>query len=1282
MHGDELPILKGGSARARRLGTSLPNLVLLQVALSCILVAAAAPADADEFRTDVKVAIIGDQGLGEVPEAVLQLIANEGAAAVLHAGDFDYQDDPDAWEAQIDAFLGPDFPYFAVIGNHDAGRFYDNGGYQDLLEARMDRLGIPWQGDLGVQSSFEWEGIFFVLTAPDVVGEGDGFHDLYIRDQLAASDALWRISSWHKNMRLMQAGTKNDATGWGVYEESRRGGALIATGHSHTYSRSHLLSSTEFQEVADSSDDFVMSVDDPGTPEDEGRTVVVVSGLGGRSAREQHVDGPWWAKIYTRDQNAVHGALFGVFYEGGTQNRARFYFKNLLGEVIDEFWVTSAVNVGVEPTLVAEHVSVLEGDSDSRDAELRVALLAPAGTEVSVDYATRDQEATAGSDYAASAGRLVFPAGELEQTVRVPVHGDTDAEGEESFFVDLSNPVNAVLLAPIGRVTIVDDDGSSGEGPREGTRLEQRDRPRPLTRRAELQELQAGASSGSRSVSTTHPLTAAEGDLYVAAIASKSHVWVSEVTGLGLEWSPLHEQCAGRGQTGVAVWQALGTPDDDERVTASFVSAPSNAVISVARYSGRGDLEAVYAGAANTTGQAGACTGGSDTASFEVEVDGVSSDAQLLVAVAMRTQDHLAGPGFFERTEIYGGATGGNQVGLSLVESSALGALPEPVTGGFDGPVDWAVVAVEIHDAVSFDLTLQAVDGSLTVDPPGDSYPEGSSVELTATPDAGFVFTGWAGDLPAGEENPATLVMDFHKWVIADFAPGFEVTVAPSMGGSVSLSPPAQGLYASGTQVTLEADPDPGFVFGGWQGDAPAGAGSVASLLVDADKQVGALFFRVVDLQLAPTSGGTIAVDPPQGPYLSASTVTLHATPAVGFAFDGWTGDVPAGEGNPASLLMDSDKVVGASFAAILVHLEVGVVPSFGGTVALDPPGGTYPFGTTVTLSAVPQPGFAFAGWQGSVPAGAGSVTSLVLEGDETVEASFSTVFELAVTPPSGGSLAVDPPEGPYLEGSTVELTATPAPGFVFDGWTGDVPPGQGNPALVQMDAEKVVGARFIAAVPELQEIATGGSSGSSSVATGAAVEAAEGDLYLAVVSAKPHTEVVGVSGLGLAWSLVRSQCGGRGQTGLSLWQASGQAGGAGAVTATLASAPRNAVIAVSRYAGAPSLGGVVSANTLGVSGACSGGSDQDNYAVELDTTTANATVYVAVALRRLDHVPGPGFVETAEIHHGTLNSDKAGLATAESFVAEPGPVNVSGTVSSTVDWALITMELRGSAAP
>jgi hypothetical protein len=98
-------------------------------------------------------------------------------------------------------------------------------------------------------------------------------------------------------MQLLQVGGKSDETGWGVYEESRRGGAIMATAHEHSYSRTHLLADVEHQEVASTSEPLVLAADDPATPEDGGRSFAFAPGLGKRH-RNQERGGPG-GKVYT-----------------------------------------------------------------------------------------------------------------------------------------------------------------------------------------------------------------------------------------------------------------------------------------------------------------------------------------------------------------------------------------------------------------------------------------------------------------------------------------------------------------------------------------------------------------------------------------------------------------------------------------------------------------------------------------------------------------------------------------------------------------------------------------------------------------------------------------------------------------------------------------------------------------------------------------------------------------------------------------------------------------------
>lgn len=103
-------------------------------------------------------------------------------------------------------------------------------------------------------------------------------------------------------------------------------------------------------------------------------------------------------------------------------------------------------------------VSVTEGDTGTRSATFSVFLNQSTNVTVSVNYATIDVTAQAGSDYVATQGTLTFNSGVTNQTLTVQVNGDLNLETTEFFDVLLSNPVNAGIQDPSGRCTIIDDD--------------------------------------------------------------------------------------------------------------------------------------------------------------------------------------------------------------------------------------------------------------------------------------------------------------------------------------------------------------------------------------------------------------------------------------------------------------------------------------------------------------------------------------------------------------------------------------------------------------------------------------------------------------------------------------------------------------------------------------------------------------------------------------------------------------------------------------------------------
>ena len=363
----------------------------------------------------------------------------------------------------------------------------------------------------------------------------------------------------------------------------------------------------------------------------------------------------------------------------------------------------------------------------------------------------------------------------------------------------------------------------------------------------------------------------------------------------------------------------------------------------------------------------------------------------------------------------------------------------------------------------------------------------------------------------------------------------------------------------------------------------------------------------------------------------------------------------------------------------------LGVAVEGPGAVTLEPPGGAYPAGTVVTLTAEPAPGSAFLGWSGDL-GGAANPATLTMDADRAVVAHFGTppveTFTLSVTSVGSGAVTLDPPGGVYESGTLVTLTATPGPGSTFVGWGGALS-GSANPAALLVDSDRSVVGSFETpgASVALQEVASGAASASFVVATSTSLSAASGDLYLAAVAFKPNASVTGVSGLGLAWTQVTSQCAARGQTGVSLWKAQGAPTGGGIVAATFSTAPVNAVIAVARYSGASlasATGNVVSANSLGVGGVCQGGVDGSAYAFELATSAPGSLVFGAAAMRTRTHSPGAGFVERAELRTGS-GGDTASLAVQDTSVASASAVGVAGSFSGAADWAALAVEIRAA---
>jgi chitinase len=117
------------------------------------------------------------------------------------------------------------------------------------------------------------------------------------------------------------------------------------------------------------------------------------------------------------------------------------------------------------PSLSIGGATVTEGNSGTVNLTFTVTLSQASTNAVSVNYATADGTAIAGSDYNATSGALTFAAGQTSKTITVAVRGDTLVEGAETLRVVLSNATGATIATSTGTGTITDDDEPPATSP-------------------------------------------------------------------------------------------------------------------------------------------------------------------------------------------------------------------------------------------------------------------------------------------------------------------------------------------------------------------------------------------------------------------------------------------------------------------------------------------------------------------------------------------------------------------------------------------------------------------------------------------------------------------------------------------------------------------------------------------------------------------------------------------------------------------------------------------------
>ncbi len=141
-------------------------------------------------------------------------------------------------------------------------------------------------------------------------------------------------------------------------------------------------------------------------------------------------------------------------------------FRVILGDnpsfavVSDGIGIGTILNDDGAPTRISiNDITVTEPLSNSAPTVFTVSLSAPNNQQVTVNYATSGGTATAGADFQDTFGMLTFPAGTTSQTFIVLINADRINEANETFFINLGNPTNAVIGDGRSQATIINRPG-------------------------------------------------------------------------------------------------------------------------------------------------------------------------------------------------------------------------------------------------------------------------------------------------------------------------------------------------------------------------------------------------------------------------------------------------------------------------------------------------------------------------------------------------------------------------------------------------------------------------------------------------------------------------------------------------------------------------------------------------------------------------------------------------------------------------------------------------------
>ncbi len=381
-------------------------------------------------------------------------------------------------------------------------------------------------------------------------------------------------------------------------------------------------------------------------------------------------------------------------------------------------------------------------------------------------------------------------------------------------------------------------------------------------------------------------------------------------------------------------------------------------------------------------------------------------------------------------------------------------------------------LTANFEEIADYELTISSGAGG-SVTSPGEatfSYEPGTVVDLVATPDSGYRFLNWTGNVGTIDDRESastTITMNGDYSITANFeadvTPEYDLTITSNTGGSVTVTVdgdetvvgPGQtetiSDIAANTGVDLVASPGAGYEFANWTGAPVDGVTNAAtSFTMQGNYSITASFAAEGEyvLTIFSTGGGSVTI-PGEGifPRTVGTVVDLVAPPDSGYEFVNWTGDTDSildDNAASTSITIEGHHFITANFVEAEPEYGLTITSGAGGsvTVTIDAQQTTVGAGQTKTVSGIgantgvglvasPGAGYEFANWIGAPVDGVtDAATSFAMQGNYSITASFSIEGEVKF-PDAALEAAIRKatgvPTGPIFETDLEGLTSLSA---------------------------------------------------------------------------------------------------------------------------------------------------------------------------------------------------------------------------------------------------------------